>query len=58
MGASGGALSREDAVILQSARSLLALGGKNYRALVAERGERSSEPLRSQLKKLLVDAMS
>ncbi|HEY8073420.1 MAG TPA: serine/threonine-protein kinase, partial [Labilithrix sp.] len=58
IGASGGALSREDAVILQSARSLLALGGKNYRALVAERGERSSEPLRSQLKKLLVDAMS
>ncbi len=56
IGGGGGMLSREDAVILTSARSLLALGGKNYRALVAERGERSGEPLRSQLKKLLLEA--
>ncbi len=47
------ALSREDAVVIAIARSLLTIGGKNYRGLVAERAERSPEPLRSQLKKLL-----
>ena len=46
-------LSREDAVMVATARSLLTLGGKNYRALVAERAERSAEPLRTQLKRLL-----
>ena len=46
-------LSREDAVTLAISRSLLTLGGKNYRGLVAERAERSPEPLRAQLKKLL-----
>jgi hypothetical protein len=35
------------------ARSLLAIGGKPYRSLVAERAERSPEPLRGQLKGLL-----
>jgi serine/threonine-protein kinase len=47
-------LSREDAVIVAIARSLLAIGGKSYRGLVAERAERSPEALRTQLKKLLV----
>jgi serine/threonine-protein kinase len=49
-----GTLSREDAVIVASARSLLTLGGKNYRGLVAERAERSAEPLKGQLKRLLI----
>lgn len=48
-----GALSREDAVVVAAARSLLTLGGKSYRGLVAERAERSPEPLRAQLKRLL-----
>ena len=48
------ALSREDAVVLAVARSLLTIGGKNYRGLVSERAERSPEPLRAQLKKLLL----
>ena len=39
--------------MVATARSLLTLGGKNYRALVAERAERSAEPLRTQLKRLL-----
>ena len=47
-------LTRDDAVLLAIARSLLTLDGTNYRGLVAERAERSPEPLRSQLKKLLV----
>jgi serine/threonine-protein kinase len=46
-------LSWEDAVVLAVARSLLTIGGKNYRGLVSERAERSPEPLRAQLKKLL-----
>jgi serine/threonine-protein kinase len=46
-------LSREDAVVIAIGRSLLTIGGKSYRGLVAERAERSSEPLRAQLKKLL-----
>jgi eukaryotic-like serine/threonine-protein kinase len=46
-------LSREDAVVIAVARSLLTIGGKNYRGLVAERAERSPEPLRTHLKKLL-----
>jgi serine/threonine protein kinase len=46
-------LSREDAVVVAIARSLLTIGGKSYRGLVAERGERSSEPLRTQLRRLL-----
>ncbi|MDB4933816.1 MAG: serine/threonine protein kinase, partial [Labilithrix sp.] len=45
--------SREDAVTLAITRSLLTIGGKGYRGLVAERAERSPEPLRAQLKKLL-----
>ncbi|MBX3187121.1 MAG: serine/threonine protein kinase [Labilithrix sp.] len=52
-GHAGNVLSREDAVTVAIARSLLALGGKNYRGLVAERAERSAEPLRAQLKRLL-----
>ncbi|MBS2019820.1 MAG: protein kinase [Deltaproteobacteria bacterium] len=52
-GSTSQTLSREDAVMLATARSLLALGGKNYRGLVAERAERSGEPLRMHLKKLL-----
>jgi serine/threonine-protein kinase len=47
-------LTREDAVVIAIARSLLTIGGKPYRGLVAERAERSPEPLRAQLKKLLV----
>jgi len=50
----GQALSREDAVLLATARSLLVVGGQSYRALVADRADRSAEPLRSELKKLLV----
>jgi len=46
-------LSREDAVVIAIGRSLLTIGGKSYRGLVAERAERSPEPLRTQLKKLL-----
>lgn len=46
-------LSREDGVVIAVARSLLTIGGKGYRGLVAERAERSPEPLRAQLKKLL-----
>ena len=46
-------LTREDAVILAIARSLLTIGGRSYRGLIAERAERSPEPLRGQLKKLL-----
>ena len=52
-GASTGTLSREDAVLLAVARSLLSVGGKGYRGLVAERAERSGEPLRAQLRGLL-----
>jgi serine/threonine-protein kinase len=54
LGIPTGQLSREDAVIVATARSLLTLGGKNYRSLVAERGERSPEPLKSHLKRLLM----
>ena len=50
----GTALSREDGVVIAIARSLLAVGGKNYRGLVAERAERSPDALRAQLKKLLI----
>jgi ribosomal protein S9 len=50
----GGAMSWEDAVVLAVARSLLTVGGKNYRGLVSERAERSPEALRAQLKKLLL----
>jgi len=46
-------LSREDAVVIAIARSLVTLDAKGYRGLVAERAERSSEPLRSQLRKIL-----
>ena len=35
------------------ALSLLTIGCKSYRGLVAERAERSPEPLRTQLKKQL-----
>ncbi len=50
---SRGGLSREDAVVIALARSLLAIGGVGYRGLVAERAERSTEPLRGQLRRLL-----
>jgi serine/threonine-protein kinase len=46
-------LSKEDAVVLAIARSLLTVGGKPYRGLVAERAERSTEPLRAHLRGLL-----
>jgi serine/threonine-protein kinase len=52
-GTQGNVLSREDAVVIAVARSLLTIGGKSYRGLVAERAERSPEPLRTQLKKQL-----
>ncbi|MDB4944631.1 MAG: serine/threonine protein kinase [Labilithrix sp.] len=52
-GAAAGQLTREDAVVIAIARSLLTIGGKGYRGLVAERAERSPEPLRTQLKKQL-----
>ncbi|HVJ94134.1 MAG TPA: hypothetical protein VM580_30305, partial [Labilithrix sp.] len=48
-----GTLSKPDAVILATARSLLAIGGKSYRTLIAERADRSPEPLRAQLRGLL-----
>jgi serine/threonine-protein kinase len=51
--ASRGTLSREDAVVIALARSLLAVGGVGYRGLVAERADRSPEPLRGQLRRLL-----
>lgn len=47
------ALSKQDAVVVAMARSLLAIGGKPYRSLIAERAERSAEPLRAQLRGLL-----
>ncbi|MBX3259323.1 MAG: serine/threonine protein kinase [Labilithrix sp.] len=53
---SNGALSKQDAVIIAMARSLLAVGGKPYRGLVAERAERSPEPLRAQLRGLLTQS--
>lgn len=49
-----GTLSKEDAVVIAIARSLLTIGGNLYRGLVAERAERSPEPLRGQLRALLV----
>ncbi|MBX3199476.1 MAG: serine/threonine protein kinase [Labilithrix sp.] len=51
-----GALSKQDAVVIAMARSLLAIGGKPYRGLVAERAERSPEPLRAQLRGLLTQS--
>ena len=48
-----GTMTRDDAVVLALARSLLAVGGMTYRGLVAERAERSPEPLRGQLRRLL-----
>jgi hypothetical protein len=48
-----GVLSKQDAVVLAMARSLLAIGGAPYRGLVAERADRSAEPLRAQLRGLL-----
>ncbi len=50
---SNGTLSKQDAVLIAVARSLLAIGGAQYRPLVAERAERSAEPLRGQLRGLL-----
>jgi serine/threonine-protein kinase len=50
---SSGQLSKQDAVVIAMARSLLAIGGKPYRGLIAERAERSGEPLRGQLRSLL-----
>jgi serine/threonine-protein kinase len=54
VGTPSNTLSWEDAVVLAIARSLLTIGGRNYRGLVAERAERSPEALRAQLKKLLL----
>jgi len=52
----GGGLSKQDAVVIAMARSLLTIGGKPYRGLVAERAERSPEPLRGQLRGLLTQS--
>lgn len=52
----GAPLSKQDAVVIAMARSLLMIGGKSYRGLVAERAERSHEPLRGQLRGLLASA--
>ena len=49
-------LSKQDAVVIAMARSLLTIGGKPYRGLVAERAERSPEPLRGQLRGLLTQS--
>ena len=49
----GGQLSKEDAVVVAIARSLLHLGGSTHRGLVSERAERSPEPLRTHLRTLL-----
>ena len=51
-----GGLSKQDAVVVAMARSLLTLGGRPYRGLVAERAERSPEPLRAQLRGLLTQS--
>ncbi len=51
--ASSAGLSKQDAVVVAMARSLLTIGGKPYRGLIAERAERSPEPLRAQLRGLL-----
>jgi len=51
--AATGTLSKQDAVVIAIARSLLTIGGTPYRGLVAERAERSPEPLRAQLRGLL-----
>lgn len=51
-----GGLSKQDAVVVAMARSLLTIGGKPYRGLVAERAERSPEPLRAQLRGLLTQS--
>jgi hypothetical protein len=48
-----GTLTRDDAVVVALARSLLTIGGATYRGLLAERAERSPEPLRGQLRRLL-----
>jgi serine/threonine-protein kinase len=48
-----GVLSRQDAVTLAAARSLVALGGRQFHKLIAERAEHSPEPLRAQLRSLL-----
>ena len=53
---SNGNLSKQDAVVIAMARSLLTIGGKPYRGLVAERAERSPEPLRGQLRGLLTQS--
>jgi serine/threonine-protein kinase len=53
---SNAALSKQDAVVIAMARSLLAIGGMPYRNLVAERAERSPEPLRAQLRGLLTQS--
>jgi serine/threonine protein kinase len=50
----GGALSKEDAVVVAIARSLLQIGGVGHRGLVSERADRSPEPLRSHLRSLIV----
>ncbi len=56
-GVVGGALPREDAVVLAAARSLLSLGGITQRSLVLERAEKSQEPLKAQLRRLLTPAV-
>jgi serine/threonine-protein kinase len=48
-----GVLSKQDAVVVAMARSLLAIGGLSYRRVIAERAEKSPEPLRGQLRGLL-----
>ncbi|MBX3225953.1 MAG: serine/threonine protein kinase [Labilithrix sp.] len=45
--------SKQDAVVLAMAKSLLTLGGKPYQGVIAKRAEKSAEPLRAQLRGLL-----
>jgi serine/threonine-protein kinase len=48
-----GVMTKQDAVVLAMARSLLTIGGPPYRRVVAERADKSAEPLRGQLRGLL-----
>jgi hypothetical protein len=48
--------SKQDAVILAMARSLLTHGGASHRNVVEQRAAISQEPLRGQLRQLLAQA--
>ncbi len=45
--------TREEQVVLAAARSLLQLGGVSQRSVVAQQADRSPEPLRTHLRRLL-----